>query len=113
MYLWFLLAYLPYFFNPTLNIKMVFGEKIPKMGTFLLIFVTTVKPHYIAPPPPINCQTCMPPSHPNVPIFTMQIPSLKLQPRLTPSATHFKGQRDIFMHKFPQNPRHMASVGID
>ena len=22
------------FFNPTLNIKMVFGEKIPKMGTF-------------------------------------------------------------------------------
>ena len=27
-------AYLPYFFNPTLNIKMVFGEKMPKMGTF-------------------------------------------------------------------------------
>ena len=27
-------AYLPYFFNATLNIKMVFGEKIPKMGTF-------------------------------------------------------------------------------
>ena len=27
-------AYLPYFFTPTLNIKMVFGEKIPKMGTF-------------------------------------------------------------------------------
>ena len=22
------------FFNPTLNIKMVFGEKIPEMGTF-------------------------------------------------------------------------------
>ena len=22
------------FFNPTLNIKKVFGEKIPKMGTF-------------------------------------------------------------------------------
>ena len=22
------------FFNPTLNIKIVFGEKIPKMGTF-------------------------------------------------------------------------------
>ena len=22
------------FFNPTLNIKVVFGEKIPKMGTF-------------------------------------------------------------------------------
>ena len=27
-------AYLPYFFTPTLNIKIVFGEKIPKMGTF-------------------------------------------------------------------------------
>ena len=27
-------AYLPYFFTPTLNIKMVFGEKIPKIGTF-------------------------------------------------------------------------------
>ena len=24
----------PNFFNPCLNIKMVFGEKIPKMGTF-------------------------------------------------------------------------------
>ena len=24
----------PLVFNPTLNIKMVFGEKIPKMGTF-------------------------------------------------------------------------------
>ena len=24
----------PNFFNPTLNIKMVFGEKIPKIGTF-------------------------------------------------------------------------------
>ena len=24
----------PNFFNPTLNIKMVFGEKLPKMGTF-------------------------------------------------------------------------------
>ena len=34
MYVWFLLAYLTFFFNPTLNIKMVFGEKIPKMGTF-------------------------------------------------------------------------------
>ena len=22
------------FFNPTLNIKMVFGDKVPKMGTF-------------------------------------------------------------------------------
>ena len=27
-------AYLSNFFIPTLNIKMVFGEKIPKMGTF-------------------------------------------------------------------------------
>ena len=34
IYVWFLLAYLPLFLNPTLNIKMVFGEKIPKMGTF-------------------------------------------------------------------------------
>ena len=24
----------PSFLNPTLHIKMVFGEKIPKMGTF-------------------------------------------------------------------------------
>ena len=24
----------PIFFNPTLNIKTVFGEKIPKLGTF-------------------------------------------------------------------------------
>ena len=35
-------AYLPYFFNPTLNIKIVFGEKIPKMGPFL-DFVTIYK----------------------------------------------------------------------
>ena len=28
------IAYLPYFFNPTLNVKMVFGEKIPEIGTF-------------------------------------------------------------------------------
>ena len=34
MYMWFLLPTYPNFFNPTLNIKMVFGEKIPKMGTF-------------------------------------------------------------------------------
>ena len=27
-------AYLTLFFNPTLNIKMVFWEKIPKMGIF-------------------------------------------------------------------------------
>ena len=35
MYVWFLLSTHPNFFNPTLNIKMVFGENIPKMGTFL------------------------------------------------------------------------------
>ena len=29
----------PNFFNPTLNIKIVFGEKISKMGTFS-VFVT-------------------------------------------------------------------------
>ena len=34
MYVWFLLPTYPNFFSPTLNIKMVFGEKIPKMGTF-------------------------------------------------------------------------------
>ena len=34
MYTWFLLPTFPSFFNPTLNIKMVFGEKIPKIGTF-------------------------------------------------------------------------------
>ena len=34
LYVWFLLPTYPNFFNPTLNIKMVFGEKIPKMGTF-------------------------------------------------------------------------------
>ena len=27
MYVWFLLPTFPNFFNPTLNIKMVFGEK--------------------------------------------------------------------------------------
>ena len=27
----------PNFFNPTLNFKMVFGEKIPKMGTFQIL----------------------------------------------------------------------------
>ena len=30
----FLLPTYPNFFNPTLNIKIVFGEIIPKMGTF-------------------------------------------------------------------------------
>ena len=34
IYVWFLLFTYPNLFNPTLNIKMVFGEKIPKMGTF-------------------------------------------------------------------------------
>ena len=34
MYVWFLLPTYPIFFNPILNIKMVFEEKIPKMGTF-------------------------------------------------------------------------------
>ena len=34
MYVWFLLPTYPIFFNPTLNIKMIFGEKIPKMGAF-------------------------------------------------------------------------------
>ena len=34
IYVWFLLPTYPNFFNPTLNIKMVFGEKIPKMGLF-------------------------------------------------------------------------------
>ena len=37
MYVWFLLPTYPNFFNPTLNIKMVFGKEIieiPKMGTF-------------------------------------------------------------------------------
>ena len=34
IYVWFLLPTYPIFLNPTLNIKMVFGEKIPKMGIF-------------------------------------------------------------------------------
>ena len=34
IYVWFLLPTYPIFLNPTLNIKLVFGEKIPKMGTF-------------------------------------------------------------------------------
>ena len=34
IYVWFLLPTYPNFFNPTLNIKMVSGEKIPKMGIF-------------------------------------------------------------------------------
>ena len=34
MYVWFLFASYPNFFNPTLNIKMVLEKKIPKMGTF-------------------------------------------------------------------------------
>ena len=47
MYVWFLLPTYPIFFNPTLNIKgnikMVSGEKIPKMGTFS-DFVTLLPP---------------------------------------------------------------------
>ena len=34
MYVWFLLPTYSNFLNPTLNIKMVFEENIPKMGTF-------------------------------------------------------------------------------
>ena len=34
IYAWFLLPTYPNFFTLTLNIKMVFGEKIPSMGTF-------------------------------------------------------------------------------
>ena len=34
MYVWFLLSTYPYFFNPTLNIKMVFGEKNTFYGHF-------------------------------------------------------------------------------
>ena len=34
IYVWFLLPTYPIFFNPALNIKMVFREKIHKMGTF-------------------------------------------------------------------------------
>ena len=34
IYVWFLLPTYPNFFTPTLNIKMVFGRKIPKTGTF-------------------------------------------------------------------------------
>ena len=37
MYVWFLLPTYSNFFNPTLNIKMVFGEKIPEMGTFQIL----------------------------------------------------------------------------
>ena len=34
MYVWLLLPTYSNFFNPTLNIKMVFGEKIPKWALF-------------------------------------------------------------------------------
>ena len=37
MYVWFLLPTYPNCFNPTLNLKMVFGEKIPKIGTFPIL----------------------------------------------------------------------------
>ena len=33
-HVWFLLPTYPNCFNPTLNIKIVFGEKIPKMVIF-------------------------------------------------------------------------------
>ena len=48
MYVWFLLPTYPNLINPTLNIKMVFGEKIPKMGTFsdfVTIFGMQQEPH--------------------------------------------------------------------
>ena len=38
IYVWFLFPYL-IFFTSTLNIKMVFGENVPKIGTFS-VFVT-------------------------------------------------------------------------
>ena len=51
MYVWFLLPTYPNFFNPTLNIKMVFGEKIPKMDTFsdfvIIFFVKCYKQNLI------------------------------------------------------------------
>ena len=34
IYVWFLFPTYPIFFTPTLNIKMVFGEKMPKICTF-------------------------------------------------------------------------------
>ena len=37
IYVWFLLPTYPIFFNPTLNIKMVFGEKIPKWALFQIL----------------------------------------------------------------------------
>ena len=39
IFVWFLLPTYPNFFISTLNMKIVFGEKIPKMGTFS-IFVS-------------------------------------------------------------------------
>ena len=40
MYVWFLWHYI---FNPTLNIKMVFVEKIPNMGTQSVTCLATLK----------------------------------------------------------------------
>ena len=37
MYVWFLLPTYPNFFNPTLNIKMGSGEKIPKRALFQVL----------------------------------------------------------------------------
>ena len=37
MYVWFLLPTYPNFFNPTLNIKMVFGEKYLKLALFQIL----------------------------------------------------------------------------
>ena len=39
-----------------------------------------------------------------------EIPSLKIQTHLTPSAIHFKKQTCLFMHtgKFPRNYRHVT-----
>ena len=37
MYVWFLLPTNPNFFNPTLNIKMVFGENYLKQALFQIL----------------------------------------------------------------------------
>ena len=37
IYVWFLLPTYPNFFNPTLNIKMVFGEKYLKWALFQIL----------------------------------------------------------------------------
>ena len=58
MYVWFLLPTYPNFFNPTLNIKMVFGEKIPIIGTFsdfVTIFFVITKFNNFLPTYPKFC----------------------------------------------------------